>query len=130
MATAKPPFMELGSGPEIIFKIGFHKEHPEIPSTMSESAQRFILRCFEIDPDKRATAASLLEDLFLQSRTKKSRGSPQTPSPSRVPLSLDFRRSHSMPVDSDINNKPENSDIDLNEVDQMDEQSSGVHKEC
>lgn len=39
--------------------------HPQIPSEMSERAKKFILRCFEPDPDKRATAAELLEDPFL-----------------------------------------------------------------
>lgn len=39
--------------------------HPEIPAEMSEKARNFILRCFEADPDKRATAAELLDDPFL-----------------------------------------------------------------
>jgi len=39
--------------------------HPEIPIEMSERAKSFILRCFEPDPDSRATSAELLEDNFL-----------------------------------------------------------------
>jgi mitogen-activated protein kinase kinase kinase 5 len=100
MATGKTPFIELGSGQEIIFKVGFYKEHPQIPSSMSEVAKKFILRCFIPDPLQRATAAELLEDVFLEtgsSRKKKSTASPMTPSPTRGPLLTD--RSVSVPVD-------------------------------
>lgn len=39
--------------------------HPEIPAEMSDRARNFILRCFEPDPDSRATSAELMEDIFL-----------------------------------------------------------------
>ncbi len=100
MATGKTPFIELGSGQEIIFKVGFYKEHPQIPPSMSEKAKKFILRCFIPDPLQRATAAELLEDVFLEtgsSRKKKSTASPLTPSPTRGPLMTD--RSISVPID-------------------------------
>jgi serine/threonine protein kinase len=45
--------------------VGYYKIHPEIPTELSEKAKNFILCCFEPDPDKRATAAELLEDNFL-----------------------------------------------------------------
>ena len=46
-------------------KVGYYKMHPEIPAEMSERAKYFLLHCFEPDPDRRATAAELLEDSFL-----------------------------------------------------------------
>ncbi len=53
------------------------KIHPEIPDSMSTEAKAFILRCFEPDPDSRATANDLLTHEFLTvtSRKKRSKNS-------------------------------------------------------
>jgi len=53
------------------------KIHTEIHESMSPEAKIFILRCFEPDPDRRATALDLLTDEFLTvtSRKKKSKSS-------------------------------------------------------
>lgn len=55
-------FLEFFS---LLLQVGYYKIHPEIPTELSEKAKSFILCCFEPDPDKRATAAELLEDTFL-----------------------------------------------------------------
>ncbi|XP_037046666.1 mitogen-activated protein kinase kinase kinase 15 isoform X3 [Bradysia coprophila] len=90
MATGKPPFIELGSAQAAMFKVGFYKKHPEIPK-MSDMAKNFILRCFEVDVNKRATAAQLLEDHFLSDKHRKSRVT--------TVASNEFSRSVSVPAD-------------------------------
>uniref|UniRef100_A0A674C5J7 Mitogen-activated protein kinase kinase kinase 5 n=1 Tax=Salmo trutta TaxID=8032 RepID=A0A674C5J7_SALTR len=74
MATGKPPFYELGEPQAAMFKVGMFKIHPEIPDSMSMEAKAFILRCFEPDPDQRATALHLLTDDFLTVTSRKKRG--------------------------------------------------------
>ncbi|KAJ2950149.1 hypothetical protein O0L34_g11501 [Tuta absoluta] len=90
MATGNPPFIELGSPQAAVFKVGYYKMHPEIPSELSQRAKSFILRCFIPDPDTRATAAELLEDPFLCEKKKTS---------NRLGSSVDYSRSISVPAD-------------------------------
>lgn len=50
---------------ELLLQVGLYKMHPDIPEELSEEGKKFILRCFEADPQNRATAAHLLEDTYL-----------------------------------------------------------------
>nr|XP_061806510.1 mitogen-activated protein kinase kinase kinase 5-like [Nerophis lumbriciformis] len=95
MATGKPPFYELGEPQAAMFKVGMFKIHPEIPESMSAEAKAFIVRCFEPDPDRRATAFDLLTDEFLTvtSRKKKNKSSFTALSPG-----TEYLRSISLPV--------------------------------
>ncbi|XP_019746267.1 mitogen-activated protein kinase kinase kinase 5 isoform X2 [Hippocampus comes] len=95
MATGKPPFYELGEPQAAMFKVGMFKIHPEIPESMSPEAKAFIVRCFEPDPDRRATAFDLLTDEFLTvtSRKKRSKSSFTALSPG-----TEYLRSISLPV--------------------------------
>uniref|UniRef100_A0A3Q3FP45 mitogen-activated protein kinase kinase kinase n=1 Tax=Labrus bergylta TaxID=56723 RepID=A0A3Q3FP45_9LABR len=92
MATGKPPFYELGEPQAAMFKVGMFKIHPEIPESMSLEAKAFILRCFEPDPDRRATAFDLLTDEFLTVTSRKKKGK------NSFTGSFKYLRSISLPV--------------------------------
>uniref|UniRef100_A0AAY4D5F5 mitogen-activated protein kinase kinase kinase n=1 Tax=Denticeps clupeoides TaxID=299321 RepID=A0AAY4D5F5_9TELE len=94
MATGKTPFYELGSPQAAMFKVGMFKIHPEVPQSMSAEAKGFIMRCFEPDPDRRATASELLRSSFLKLANRKR----NRPSSSQKEISADYQRSMSVPI--------------------------------
>ncbi|CAI9610951.1 unnamed protein product [Staurois parvus] len=96
MATGKPPFYELGEPQAAMFKVGMFKIHPEIPESMSAEAKAFLLRCFEPDPVKRATATDLLMDEFLKVSMKKRKSNLKLSALS--PGTSEYLRSISLPV--------------------------------
>lgn len=49
-----------------LFKIGNSKEVPEIPEFLSEDAKNFLESCLQREPQRRPTAAQLLEHPFVQ----------------------------------------------------------------
>ena len=72
MATGKPPFVHIG-GQAAMFKVGYYKMHPEIPSELSKDCIDFTKKTFEPDPANRPNCDNLLGDPFL-SRGKKGTG--------------------------------------------------------
>jgi len=68
MATGKVPYIELGAA-ATYYTIGHYKKKPNIPVELSEQAYRFILRCFNPNHKKRATATDLLKDIFISEYT-------------------------------------------------------------
>eukprot|EP00794_Sanderia_malayensis_P000098 gene98-705_t len=72
MMTGKPPFYEL-EPVAAIFKVGMFKTHPDIPESLSEQANDFLLRTFVPDPLKRATAEELLGHAFLAKKEKRKK---------------------------------------------------------
>lgn len=50
---------------QALFRIG-RGELPPIPDTLSRDAQDFILKCLQVNPDDRPTAAQLLEHPFVK----------------------------------------------------------------
>ncbi|MGH0162367.1 UNVERIFIED_CONTAM: hypothetical protein FKN15_046579 [Acipenser sinensis] len=98
MATGKPPFHELESPQAAMFKVGMFKIHPRVPECMSEEAKAFIVRCFEPDPDQRATAAELLQDPFLRKPARRKTRTTSQPPQSDTVLPGDYHRSMSVPL--------------------------------
>ncbi|XP_048842519.1 mitogen-activated protein kinase kinase kinase 5 isoform X1 [Brienomyrus brachyistius] len=107
MATGRPPFHELGEPQAAMFKVGMFKIHPEIPELMSPEAKAFILRCFEPDPDKRATALHLLTDEFLTVTSRRKKGKSGL---AALTAGAEYLRSISLPVPVVVEDTSSSSD--------------------
>lgn len=77
MLTRQIPYSHL-EGMQALFRIG-RGEPPPIPDSLSSDAQDFILKCLEVNPDKRPTAAQLLDHPFLKRSSLSTFPSPASP---------------------------------------------------
>ncbi|XP_061337199.1 mitogen-activated protein kinase kinase kinase 1-like [Gastrolobium bilobum] len=64
MLTRQPPYSHL-EGMQALFRIG-RGQPPPIPESLSEDAGDFILKCLQVNPNKRPTAAQLLDHPFVK----------------------------------------------------------------
>ncbi|KAI3497476.1 hypothetical protein L1887_40107 [Cichorium endivia] len=64
MLTSRVPYSHL-EGMQALFRIG-RGEPPSIPKTLSEEARDFILKCLQVNPNNRPTAAQLLDHPFVK----------------------------------------------------------------
>ncbi|CAJ1963604.1 unnamed protein product [Sphenostylis stenocarpa] len=77
MLTRQPPYSHL-EGMQALFRIG-SGQPPPVPESLSRDARDFILKCLQVNPNKRPTAARLLEHPFVK-RPLLSPISPVSPS--------------------------------------------------
>ncbi|XP_027345408.1 mitogen-activated protein kinase kinase kinase 1-like [Abrus precatorius] len=64
MLQRQPPYSDL-EGMQALFRIG-RGEPPPIPESLSNDARDFILKCLQVNSNKRPTAAELLDHPFLR----------------------------------------------------------------
>lgn len=70
LITGQPPYYEL-SKTAACFRM-VDDEHPPLPESASPELRSFLLRCFKKDPKARATAAELVEDLWIAMHQRKA----------------------------------------------------------
>nr|KAG5704843.1 hypothetical protein BaRGS_001314 [Batillaria attramentaria] len=109
----------LGSAEAAMFKVGFYKAHPPIPDNMSSRAKDFLLRCFEPDPPKRATAAELLDHPFI----KETLGSKRKKR--KVKDDHDFLRSTSEPCDKHVEKHAQELKLHIPRITRLRTEASG-----
>ncbi|KAK4761817.1 hypothetical protein SAY87_029701 [Trapa incisa] len=74
MLTRKIPYSDL-EWMQALFRIG-RGELPPIPDTLSKDAREFILKCLQVNPNNRPTAAQLLNHPFVHRPLHTHSGSP------------------------------------------------------
>ncbi|CAN0464942.1 unnamed protein product, partial [Laminaria digitata] len=70
MATGKPPWhtLNLRTPVALMNWVKCTDGPPPLPDALSQPLTKFLLRCFEREPTKRATARELLSDPFVSNR--------------------------------------------------------------
>ncbi|KAI9107007.1 hypothetical protein K1719_022535 [Acacia pycnantha] len=81
MLTGQIPYSHLECM-QALFRIG-KGERPLVPDSLSRDAQDFIMRCLQVNPDHRPTAAQLLNHQFVQRPLSTFSGSASPYIPSR-----------------------------------------------
>ncbi|GAY58431.1 hypothetical protein CUMW_186910 [Citrus unshiu] len=72
MITHRPPYSHL-EGKQALFRIG-RGALPPVPNSLSRDARDFILKCLQVNPNDRPTAAQLMEHPFVKRPLQISRG--------------------------------------------------------
>ncbi|KAE9603261.1 hypothetical protein Lal_00008294 [Lupinus albus] len=76
MLTRQPPYSDL-EGMQALFRIG-QGELPPIRESLSKNARDFVLKCLQVNPNKRPSAAQLMYHPFIR-RPFLSPASPSSP---------------------------------------------------
>ncbi|KAK6283517.1 hypothetical protein POUND7_002469 [Theobroma cacao] len=66
MATGRAPWPDVGDPVSALYRIGFSRDMPEIPSDLSKQAKDFLSKCLRRDPVERWTATQLLAHDFVK----------------------------------------------------------------
>ena len=82
MATGKPPWPEFTNNLAALFHVATSKEPPPIPPHLTPPCAMFLQRCLVIDVQMRATAAELLQDVFITTPSPKHHSQSQPHHPS------------------------------------------------
>lgn len=69
MATGHPPWVFCGDPVQLLYRIGFCGELPELPSFLSVKATDFLTKCLRREAEERWTASQLLNHPFLTEST-------------------------------------------------------------
>lgn len=98
MATGSPPWKSLNfqSIPQLLLHVVTVNSPPPLADDLSAQLKRFIMRCFELDQERRPTAAEILEDPFLAADRVMS----PKPSPKQNPVANPYARSRTRSTSS------------------------------
>jgi len=66
MSSGKRPWPDVKEPVAAIYTVGNAKGPPPIPNHVSITVRDFLCQCFDLDPARRATAASLLEHSLVR----------------------------------------------------------------